>query len=39
LVCAIADCRRAFPVLDDIPVLLVVVARFLSPDAPAATPR
>jgi len=36
LVCANADCRRAYPVHDDIPVLLVDDARILSPDAHAA---
>jgi uncharacterized protein YbaR (Trm112 family) len=36
LVCANAECRRAYPVHDDIPVLLVDDARVLSPDAHAA---
>ena len=36
LVCANVECRRAYPVHDDIPVLLVDDARVLSPDAHAA---
>ncbi len=36
LVCANAECRRAYPVHDDIPVLLVDDARILPPDTHAA---
>jgi uncharacterized protein YbaR (Trm112 family) len=38
LVCSNAECRRAYPVHDDIPVLLVDDARVLSPEAHAALP-
>ncbi len=35
LVCSNAQCRRAYPVRADIPVLLVDEARVLPPDAAA----